>query len=170
VHAAVIEKLLLYPQDCILRSLSDAEFYDGFGWNLDLLLRCGINSVAGFPFLLHQLAKTGQDEFAVLFGGFAGDGAERIEEYAGGLFIGLRRFGKCALKFCLGHLEEGLRGGGGSCVAIVITWFGRGMNESYSPAQAKSLSFDDLAWQKTSDRKKSVLTKRRKFVTRVSTA
>jgi hypothetical protein len=111
VHAAVIEKLLLYPQDCILRSLSDAEFYDGFGWNLDLLLRCGINSVAGFPFLLHQLAKTGQDEFAVLFGGFAGDGAERIEEYAGGLFIGLRRFGKCALKFCLGHLEEGLRGG-----------------------------------------------------------
>ena len=111
MHAAVIEKLLLYPQDCILRSLSDAEFYDGFGWNLDLLLRCGINSVAGFPFLLHQLAKTGQDEFAVLFGGFAGDGAERIEEYAGGLFIGLRRFGKCALKFCLCHLEEGLRGG-----------------------------------------------------------
>ena len=81
MHAAVIEKLLLYPQDCILRSLSDVEFYDGFGWNLDLLLRCGINPVAGFPFLLHQLAKTGQDEFAVLFGGFAGDGAERIEEY-----------------------------------------------------------------------------------------
>jgi hypothetical protein len=45
VHAAVIEKLLLYPQDCILRSLSDAEFYDGFGWNLDLLLRCGISEL-----------------------------------------------------------------------------------------------------------------------------
>jgi hypothetical protein len=55
----------------------------------------------------HQLlfvAKAGQDEFAVLFGIFVGDGTERIKEYAGGLFIGLRGFGKCALNFCLGHL------------------------------------------------------------------
>jgi hypothetical protein len=28
-----------------------------------------------------------------------------------GYSIGLRGCGKCALKFCLGHLEEGLRGG-----------------------------------------------------------
>jgi SNF2 family DNA or RNA helicase len=62
-----------------------------------------------FPLLLYELPKSRHDEFAVLFGGFVGDGAERIKEYAGGLFIGLRGCGKCALKFCLGHLEEGLK-------------------------------------------------------------
>jgi hypothetical protein len=40
----------------------------------------------------------------------SGEVAESIKEYADGLFIGLRGCGKCALKFCLGHLEEGLRG------------------------------------------------------------
>ena len=43
------------------------------------------------------------------FPDFVGDGTERIKEYAGGLFIGLRGCGNCALKFCLGHFEEGLK-------------------------------------------------------------
>jgi hypothetical protein len=61
--------------------------------------------------LFYELPKARHDEFAVLFGSFVGDAAERIQEYAGGLFIGLRGFGKCGLKFCFGHREEGLRGG-----------------------------------------------------------
>ena len=61
------------------------------------------------PLLFYELPKSRHDEFAVLFGGLVGDGAERIEEYAGGLFIGLRGCGNCALKFCLGHFEEGLK-------------------------------------------------------------
>jgi hypothetical protein len=40
--------------------------------------------------LFYELPKSRHDEFAVLFGGFVGDGAERIKEYAGGLFICLR--------------------------------------------------------------------------------
>ena len=51
-----------------------------------------------------------QDEFAILFGGFVGDGAERIEEYSSCSFVGLSGFSKCALKFYLGHFEDGLRG------------------------------------------------------------
>src|SRR3981081_1701816 len=71
----------------------------------------GIKARARLPLLLHQLAKTRQDKFAVLFNLFVGERAERIQEYSSGSFVGLGGFGKCALKFCLGHLEEGLRGG-----------------------------------------------------------
>ena len=58
--------LLLYPQNRVLCRLGDSEFDDGLGWNLDLLLRLGIEACTCLPLLLHQLAKTGQDEFAVL--------------------------------------------------------------------------------------------------------
>src|SRR5271166_1875499 len=103
-------KLLLRAENRILRHLEDAELNHGFGGNFDLLLRLWIEARAGLPLLLHQLAKAWQDKFAVLFGGFVSDGAERIKEYASGSFVGLSGFGKCALKFSLGHLEEGLRG------------------------------------------------------------
>jgi transcriptional regulator with XRE-family HTH domain len=42
-------------------------------------LRLWIKTRARFPLLLHELAKTGQDKFAVLFDLFVGDVAERIE-------------------------------------------------------------------------------------------
>ena len=58
------------------------------GWNLDLLLRLWIKPVR-LPFLLHQLAKTGQDKFAILFNLFVGQRAERIEEYSSCSFVGL---------------------------------------------------------------------------------
>jgi hypothetical protein len=103
-------ELLLHAENRILRHLEDAKLNHGFGGNLDLLLRLWIDPGASFPLLFYELPKSRHDEFAVLFGGFVGDGAERIKEYAGGLFIGLRGCGKCALKFCLGHLEEGFRG------------------------------------------------------------
>jgi hypothetical protein len=103
-------ELLLRAENRILRHLEDAELNHGFGGNFDLLLRLWIDPGASFPLLFYELPKSRHDEFAVLFGGFVGDGAERIKEYAGGLFIGLRGCGKCALKFCLGHLEEGFRG------------------------------------------------------------
>jgi hypothetical protein len=102
-------KLLLRAENRILRHLEDAELKHGFCGNFDLLLRLWIKACASFPLLFYELSKPRQDEFAVLFGGFVGDGAERIKEYAGGLFIGLRGCGKCALKFCLGHVEEGLK-------------------------------------------------------------
>ena len=50
------------------------------------------------------VAKARQDEFAVLFGIFVCDGAERLEEYASGLLIGLRGCCNRALKFSLGHV------------------------------------------------------------------
>jgi hypothetical protein len=43
-------------------------------------------------FRRHQLAKTGQDKFAVLFNFFVGDVAERIEERSSGSFVGLNGF------------------------------------------------------------------------------
>jgi hypothetical protein len=98
------KRLLLCPQNRVLCRLGDSEFDDGLGWDLDFLLCLGIEASACFPLLLYELAKAGHDEFAVLFGIFVGDGTERIKEYARGLFISLRGFGKCALKFCLGHL------------------------------------------------------------------
>jgi hypothetical protein len=120
VNAATIEKfhsakrtnertaaesgLLLYPKNAVLSRLGDSEFEDGLGWDLDFLLGLGIEASTCFPLLLYELPKSRHDEFAVLFGIFVGDGTERIKEYAGGLFIGLRGCGKCALKFCLGHL------------------------------------------------------------------
>ena len=48
--------LLLYPENPVLCRLGDAEFDDGLGWNLDLLLRLGIKACTCFPLLLYQLA------------------------------------------------------------------------------------------------------------------
>jgi hypothetical protein len=80
--------LLLCAQNRVLCRLGDSEFDDGFGWNLDLLLRLRIEADASLPLLLYELAKTGQDEFAVLFHRFVGDVAECIEEYSSGSFVG----------------------------------------------------------------------------------
>ena len=71
-------RLLLYPQNRVLRRLRDSEFHDGLGGNLDFLLCLGVNPGARFPLLLHKLAKTGQDKFAVLFDRLVSEVAERI--------------------------------------------------------------------------------------------
>ena len=92
-----------YSMNAVLSRLGDSEFDDGLGWDLDFLLGLGIEASTCFPLLLYELPKSRHDEFAVLFGIFVGDGTERIKEYAGCLFISLRGFGKCALKFGLGH-------------------------------------------------------------------
>ncbi len=96
--------LLLYPQNRVLCGLGNTKFDDGLGWNLNLLLRLWIEARARFPLLLHQLTKTRQEKFAILFNLFVGERAERIEECSSGSFVGLGGFGKCALKFGLGHL------------------------------------------------------------------
>jgi hypothetical protein len=96
--------LLLYPQNRVLCRLGDSEFDDSLGWNLDLLLRLWIEARACFPLLLQQLAKTRQDKFAVLFGRFVGEVAERIEEYASGSFVCLGGSSESDLKFSLGHV------------------------------------------------------------------
>jgi hypothetical protein len=83
--------------------LGHTKFNDRLGWNLDLLLRLWIKTRARFPFLLHELAKTGQDKFHVLLNLFVGDVAERIEKYTRGSVVGLGGFGKCTLEFGLGH-------------------------------------------------------------------
>ena len=54
-------------QNPIFRGFGNTKFDDGLGWNLDLLLRLWIETRARFPLLLHQLAKTGQNEFTALF-------------------------------------------------------------------------------------------------------
>jgi hypothetical protein len=97
-------RLLLYPQNRVLRRLRDSEFHDYLSWNLDFLLCLGINPGARFSLLLHKLAKTGQDKFAVLFDRFVGEVAERIEEYPSGFFVSLSGCSECGLKFGLGHL------------------------------------------------------------------
>src|SRR3984893_16710128 len=96
--------LLLYPKNRVFCRLGDAKFDDGLGWNLDLLLRLGIKTRARLPLLLCQLAKTGQDEFAVLFDLFVREVAERIEEYSSGSFVGLGGGSDCGLKFTFGHV------------------------------------------------------------------
>ena len=97
-------ELLLCSENCVPCRLGDSEFKHGFGWNPDLLLRAGIKSCARLSLLFDQLAKAGQNEFAVLFDRFVSEDAQRIEEYSSGLLIGLGCFGKCDLQFCLGNL------------------------------------------------------------------
>jgi hypothetical protein len=48
-----------------------------------------LEAITCFPLLLYQLAKTGQDEVAVLFNPFVCERAERLEEYSSGSFVGL---------------------------------------------------------------------------------
>ena len=97
-------ELLLCPENRILCRLGDSEFDDSLGWNPDLLLRLGIEACTCLPFLLYQLAKTRQDEFAVLFNLFVCERAERFEEYSSGSFVGLGGSSECDLKFSLGHV------------------------------------------------------------------
>src|SRR5690349_13144479 len=104
VDSSLPARLLLYPQNRVFCCLGDSEFEDGLGWNLDFLLRLRIKARARLPLLLHQLAKTGQDKFAVVFDRFVGEVAERIEEYSSGSFIGLCGSSECNLKFSFGHV------------------------------------------------------------------
>jgi hypothetical protein len=92
------------PQNRVLYGLGDSKFDDGLGRNLDLLLRLGIEAGASLPFLLYDLVKAGQDEFAVLFDRFVGEVAERMEEYSSGSFVGPGGGSECDLKFGLGHV------------------------------------------------------------------
>jgi hypothetical protein len=98
-------ELLLYPQNRVFCGLGNTKFDDGLCWNFDLLLRLWIKARSRLPLLLHQLAKTGQNEFAVLFNLFVSEGAQRVEEYSSGLFIGLGCFSKSELKFCFGAVN-----------------------------------------------------------------
>jgi hypothetical protein len=89
IDSSLPASLLLYPKNRVFCRLGDAKFDDGLGCNFDFLLRLWIKARACLPLLLHQLAKTGQDEFAVLFDLFVREAAERIEEYSSGSFVGL---------------------------------------------------------------------------------
>ena len=97
-------ELLLNSENRVLCHLGDSEFDNGLGWNPDLLLCLGIKTRTRLSFLFHQLAKAGQDEFAVLFSLLVREGTERIEKYSSCLFIGLCGCGKCGLKFCFCHV------------------------------------------------------------------
>jgi len=104
IDSSLPARLLFYPQNRVFCRLGDSEFHDGLGWNLDFLPRLRIKARARLPLLLHQLAKTGQDKFAVLLDRFVGEVAKCIEEYSSGSFVGLGWFSECDLKFGLGHL------------------------------------------------------------------
>jgi len=58
------------------------EFDDGLGWDPDLLLRLGVETRPRLSLLFYQFPKSGQDEFAVLFDLFVGQGTERIEKHS----------------------------------------------------------------------------------------
>jgi hypothetical protein len=49
---------------------------------------------ASFPLLLHHLAETRQDKFAIIFDLFIGERAKGIEEHSGGSLVGLSGFGQ----------------------------------------------------------------------------
>ena len=74
--------------DRVLGRLGDSKFNNGLGWNLDLLLRLWVETHASLPFLLNELAEARQNEFAVFFDRFVGEGTQCIEEYTGGSFVG----------------------------------------------------------------------------------
>src|ERR1700732_1955181 len=71
-------RLFLCAKNRFFCRFGDSELDDGLGWNLDLLLRLRINTDASLPLLFHQLAKTGQNEFAVLFDLFVREVSDRI--------------------------------------------------------------------------------------------
>ena len=84
------------PQNRVLYGLGDSKFDDGLGRNLDLLFRLGIEAGASLPFLLYDLAKAGQDEFAVLFDRFVGEVA-----YVSGMApLPAKRSAFCVLRRC----------------------------------------------------------------------
>src|ERR1700751_2600545 len=104
--SGILPHRLHCPKNRVLCRLGDSKFDDGLGWNLDLLLRLGIEARASLPLLLYHLAKTGQDEFAGLFSLFVCERAERLEEYSSGSFVGLGGSTECDLKFSLGHVSS----------------------------------------------------------------
>jgi hypothetical protein len=69
---------------------------------------CGLKPERAFLFF-HELAKTGQNEFAVLFDLFVREVAKRIEEYSSGSFVGLGGSSECDLKFSFGHVWLSIR-------------------------------------------------------------
>ena len=80
-------RLLLPAENPILCRLGDAEFDNGLGRNLDLLLRLWVKARARLSLLLHQFAKTGQDKFASLFNLFVSERSKSIQEYSRGSFV-----------------------------------------------------------------------------------
>jgi hypothetical protein len=97
-------ELFLDPQNCILCRLGDSEFDYCLGRNFYFLLRLWIETRARFPLLLHELAKSGQNEFPALFNFFVSDSAQRLEEYSRGFLVGFGGCSECDLKFGLGHV------------------------------------------------------------------
>jgi hypothetical protein len=59
-----------------------------------------------FLFCFYELAKTGQDKFAVLLDLFVGEVAEGIEECFSSSFVGLRGSSERSLKFSFGHAAD----------------------------------------------------------------
>src|SRR5258705_13625437 len=88
-NSSVSARLLLYPKNRVFCRLGDSEFNDGLGWDLDFLPRRRIKARARLPLLLHQLSKTGQYKFTVLFDLFVREVGECIEEYSSGSLVGL---------------------------------------------------------------------------------
>src|SRR5882757_5288153 len=97
--SSVSARLLLYPQNPVFCCFGDSEFNDGLGCDLDFLPRRRIKARACLSLLLHQLSKTGQYKFIVLFNLFVREVAERIEEHSSGSLGGLGGGSECDLKF-----------------------------------------------------------------------
>ena len=104
IYSSLPRDCFVAPRIAAFAALGDSEFHDSLSWNLDFLLRLRIKARARLPFLLHQLAKTGRDNFAVLFDRFVGQVAERIEKYCGCSFVGLGGSSECDLNFSLGYV------------------------------------------------------------------
>jgi hypothetical protein len=83
--------------------------------------------------MLQKFAKTGQDKFASLFSLFVSERAKSIQEYPSGPFVGLGGFGKCALKFGLGHLYPGLCQKSVTRVTQVLLKLGETSAASFTP-------------------------------------
>ena len=62
-----------------------------------------IDAGSRFPLLLHELAKAGQNELAVLLDLLVGEVGERVEECSGGSFVSVGCGSERGLKFSLGH-------------------------------------------------------------------
>jgi hypothetical protein len=95
--------LLLGPQDCVFGGFRDAELNDRLGRNFDFRAGLWVDADTRLPFLLYQLPKPGQREFAFLFDPLVSEVGERIEEKRGRSFVRLGCFGESVLKFSFGH-------------------------------------------------------------------
>ena len=99
-------KLLLYPKNSVLCRFGNSELDDGLSWDPDLLLRLGVETHPRFPLLFHQFPKAGQDEFAVLFDLFVGQGTECIKKHSSRPLVCLSGLGERNLKCCFSHLSS----------------------------------------------------------------